>query len=196
MGKKFLVVVGLVCVGIAGRLLPHAPNTTPITAITIAAQKHIGKWWAFAVPMVAMVASDAVLGFYDWKILASVYGSFLLIGLLGRYMRKYSSALAVGGLVVSASVLFFLITNATVWLFSPWYEKNLSGLLYSYTLGLPFLRNMLLGDLVYTFALLGMFNLSSAKMAAATERLLRLAAKWWSVPLPRSMRKSPNSSGW
>ena len=146
--------------------------------------------------MVAMLASDAVLGFYDWKILASVYSSFLLIGCISRYMRKYSSALAVGGLVVSASVLFFLITNATVWLFSPWYEKSLSGLLYSYTLGLPFLRNMLLGDLVYTFALLGMFNLSSAKMAAATERLLLLAAKWWPVPLPRSMRKSPNSSGW
>ncbi|MBI2004962.1 hypothetical protein HYS79_02265 [Patescibacteria group bacterium] len=190
MGKKFLVVAGLVGVGIAGRLLPHAPNTTPITAITIAAQKHLGKWWAFAVPMVAMIASDAVLGFYDWKVLASVYGSFLLIGIMSRFVRKHSSALSVAGLAVAASILFFLITNASVWLFSPWYEKSLSGLFYSYTLGLPFLRNMLIGDLVYTFALLGVFNLSAVK-AAAAERFLWLAAEWRPASLPWSMRKSP-----
>jgi len=191
MGKKILAIAGLVGVGVAGRLLPHAPNATPITAITIAAQKHIGKWWAFAVPMAAMVVSDAVLGFYNWKILASVYVSFLLIGWLSRYIRKQSSALAVGGLAVAASVLFFLITNATVWLFSPWYEKSLSGLLYCYMLGLPFLRNMLLGDLAYTFALLGAFSISASKVSAATERLLWMGAKWRTASLPWSMRKAP-----
>lgn len=191
MGKKFLVIAGLVGVGVAGRLLPHAPNATPITAITIAAQKHLGKWWAFTVPLAAMVVSDAVIGFYNWKILAGVYGSFLLIGGMSRYIRKHTNPLAVAGLAVAASIVFFLITNASVWFFSPWYEKSISGLLYSYMLGVPFLRNMLLGDLVYTFALLGVFNLSAAKVAAATKRLLGSRAKWRPTSLPWRMRKAP-----
>ena len=58
-------------------------------------------------------------------------------------------------MVIFGSVSFFLITNTAIWWLTPWYEKSLSGLLYSFELGLPFLRNMLLGDLVYTFTLLG-----------------------------------------
>ena len=155
MHKKFLAIAGLIGVGVAGRLLPHVPNATPITAITLAANKHVGRMWSFIVPITAMVISDAFIGFYDWRILASVYGSFLLIGCISQYMRKNSNPLTITLLAVAASIVFFLVTNFTVWLFSPWYEKSISGLLYCYTLGIPFLRNMLIGDIAYTFILLG-----------------------------------------
>jgi hypothetical protein len=55
---------------------------------------------------------------------------------------------------LSSSIGFFALTNAAVWAFSPWYEKSLAGLLYCYTLALPFFKTMLYGDLVYGFVLL------------------------------------------
>lgn len=155
MNKKILTIFGLIGVGVAGRLLPHLPNATPITAITLAAHKHVGRTWSLVIPMAAMILSDMVIGFYDWKIMISVYVSFILIAVLSRSVRKSSGPLTILAIAVAASVLFFLVTNSAVWFFSPWYEKSISGLFYCYMLGAPFLRNMLLGDIVYTTVLLG-----------------------------------------
>lgn len=162
--KKLFTIIGLIGIGIAGRLLPHLPNATPITALTLTARKQLGAVWAFVVPIAAMVLSDAVIGFYDWKILTSVYGSFLLIGCMSLFMRKSSGAGNTILFAVVASIIFFLITNFAVWLFSPWYEKSISGLIYCYTLGLPFLQNMVLGDIVYTTALVAAFRLVQVKI--------------------------------
>lgn len=158
MYKKAAAILGLVGVGVLGRLLPHVPNATPITGITFAARRHVGRASAFAIPLCAMLASDFFLGFYDWKILASVYGAFLCIAAISLLVTKSSRPPVVIAAVVASSLLFFLITNFAVWAYSPWYAKSFEGLLYCYTLGLPFLRNMLLGDLVYTAALLGAFK--------------------------------------
>ena len=163
MSKKFLTIVGLIGVGVAGRLLPHLPNATPITAITLAAQKHVGRVWSFVVPFAAMVVSDIYIGFYNWKVLVSVYGSFMCIAFMSGYIRKHSNPFAVLMLVVAASISLFLITNFSVWLTSAWYEKSISGLLYCYMLGLPFLRNMLIGDIIYTYILLKVFKTSTVR---------------------------------
>ena len=150
MRKEHFVIFSLIAIGVIGRFIPHPPNATPITAITIAASRHVGRFWSLTTPIVAMTISDAVIGFYNWKILVSVYASFALIGAISLWARKYPSRMPTWFLVVSASFLFFIVTNFATWLFSPWYEKNVSGLLYSYELGVPFLRNMLLGDVAYT----------------------------------------------
>ena len=173
MYKKILAIASLIGIGIAGRLLPHVPNATPITAITFAAQKHVGRVWSFIVPLSAMVISDAFVGFYDWKILISVYSSFILIGFISQWVKKHTSPLAITALTMAASVTFFLVTNFAVWMFSPWYEKSLSGLFYCYTLGLPFLRSMVLGDLFYTFVLLGILATSTISLKKAREFLTK-----------------------
>lgn len=159
--QRYLTILGLVAVGVMGRLLPHFPNATPITAITLAARKQVGAVWAFVIPTAAMLLSDAVIGFYDWKILFSVYISFLLIGCLSLLVQKNSHPLKIIILAIAASVLFFLVTNFAVWLFSPWYEKSISGLIYCYTLGIPFLRNMVIGDIAYTVTILGILEIPS-----------------------------------
>jgi hypothetical protein len=105
-----------------------------------------------------MALSDAVLGFYDLSALISVYLSFMLIGGMHLIEKRYSERLPFGMTLLLAPFLFFLITNFTVWAFSPWYEKSFEGLLYCYSLGIPFLRNMLIGDLVYTAFLFGAFS--------------------------------------
>ncbi len=160
MKKHHLIItiVSLILFGILVRLMPHAPNMTPIAAIAFISSLYLGKRWAMILPLVILFLSDILIGFYDWRIMVSVYGSFALVGGISWIARKYHSPVSIGVSVVSASLLFFLITNGAVWFFSPWYEKSITGLLYAYELGLPFLRNMFLGDAVYTAVLLSVFE--------------------------------------
>lgn len=154
----FIAICFLLFFALAVRLLPHAPNMTPITAIAFTGSLYLGRKWAIILPLVALFLSDLMIGFYDWKIMVSVYGSFALISLLSFISTKYKSAMPIGLSIIGASFLFFFITNSAVWAFSPWYEKTISGLLYSYELGLPFLKNMLVGDILYTTALVMVFE--------------------------------------
>lgn len=155
--KTFLSILGLIGIGLLGRLAPHPPNTTPVTAIAFAAGKYIGPGWAIAIPLIVMVATDLVLGFYDWKVLVSVYASIAVIGGVSILARGTKPAIILL-LVMASSVLFFLVTNFAVWAASSWYPPTLEGLMASYIAGLPFLRNMFIGDLFYAASLLGAFE--------------------------------------
>ncbi len=156
--KELLIAAGLVALAFAGRLLPHLPDATPLTAVTLASAVYLGRRWALMTPLLVVFVSDLFLGFYDWRIMASVYGSWLVIGFLGFMLERYPGVLSIAALTLGSSLLFFVITNFAVWAFSPWYPKDLAGLLYCYEMGLPFLRNMMLGDLLYTPLLLGMLG--------------------------------------
>lgn len=59
---------------------------------------------------------------------------------------------------LSASVLFFLVTNFA-FLYAE-YPHNFSGIMLAYTNGLPFLRGTVVGDLGYIAALFGVFELA------------------------------------
>jgi len=160
--KKFaaqlLAAGGLALLGVLGRLLPHLPNATPMSAISLWGSAHLGRRLSLVIPVAAMLVSDAFIGFYNWKILLSVYGSFVLVALLGRLLKKYSNPAAVASASVASSLLFFTVTNFAVWVYSPWYAKSLAGLMYCYLLGIPFLGSMLLGDLLYTLLIFGVLN--------------------------------------
>jgi hypothetical protein len=161
--NRWILVGGaLVLFGAVMRLTPHLPNATPTAAIAFVGSWYLGRRWSIILPSAALLLSDAFIGFYDVKLMASVYGSFALIGFLSWFSRRCRTAWSTGLAVASAALLFFLITNAAVWLFSPWYEKTLSGLYLAYVMGLPFLRSMLIGDVAYTLLLCGIFETVSA----------------------------------
>jgi hypothetical protein len=75
---------------------------------------------------------------------------------------------AVGG-VVSAS-LFFVITNFGVWFAGRLYTRDFQGLVDCYTAALPFFRNTLLSDIVYSLLLFAAYQtfIVSAKWAERT----------------------------
>ena len=145
--------------GAAFRLLPHPWNFTPIAAVALFSGVYLGGKYAFSVPLLAMFLSDIFLGFYDWKLMLVVYGSFTLVGLMGLMIKKRKNPMTVLGGTLAASISFFLITNFAVWQFSFWYPKTLSGLFQCYLLALPFFRSALLGDLFYTGVLFGTYEL-------------------------------------
>ncbi len=170
MRNKPLTILGLIGFGLLGRLLPHIPNSTPVSAVALRAGRDLGRTWVVIIPLSTMLIVDAVIGFYDWRILASVYLSFALIGMFGYSMRFVRGAWRMGGVVLGSSFGFFLITNLAVWLFSPWYAKTLVGLLYCYALGLPFFLSMLAGDLLYAALLFGAFAYVRARARFAHQK--------------------------
>ena len=149
----------LLAVGIGSRFLPHPPSATALTAVLFAGALYLRPRFTIALAVLLLLWSDMTLGSYELPVMASVYGSFLAIAGLGMWCACTKSTSGRVLMLAGSSVLFFLITNAALWYFTPWYAKDLSGLMLSYTLGLPFLKNMLIGDFFYTAVLLGAFSL-------------------------------------
>lgn len=147
-----------VVTGIISRIVPHLPNFTPVGASALFGGAYLPKKWALVMPILIMVVSDLVIGFDGFFSRAYVYGSFLLIGLLGLWLRSHKSFTNIVLVTFSSSLLFFLITNFGVWVHSTMYEKSLNGLMQSYLMGLPFFRNTLLGDFFYTGVFFGAYS--------------------------------------
>lgn len=156
---KLILSIFLIAIGAACRLLPHLWNFTPIAAIALFAGVYLGRNYALILPALTMLAGDLFIGFYEWPLMIAVYGSYLIIGLIGYAIKKHKSAEVVIAGSLFGSVAFFLFTNYAVWQFSPWYAKSWQGLLECYALALPFFRGTLLGDLFYTGVLFGAYEL-------------------------------------
>lgn len=143
----------------AARLLPHPANVTPVIAMALLSGAAFQrKAWSVALPLAAMFISDAALGFHDQMV--SVYGSIVLVALLGVALSRRKTPLRVGAASVASSLLFFVITNFTIWVGSDMYPRTGAGLVECYVMALPFLRNALLGDLGFSAVLFGAWALA------------------------------------
>lgn len=157
----------LVIFTVASRLMPHPANVAPIAALALfagttgrAMPTKAGRLTAIIAPLAALFMADIFIGFYTWQVMISVYVGFAVTWLLGILVRRYYSWPMIMGASVGGSIIFFLLTNAAVWAFTPMYAKTLAGLIQSYTLALPFLRNSLLGDLAYNAIFFGAYELA------------------------------------
>jgi hypothetical protein len=146
--------IGMVILGACARLIPHPWNFTPIMAIGLFAGSHARKasWGIFAT-LLALVLSDAVLGFYSgfWY----VYAAALIPVLLGRLIRDRSGASVIAAAALASGLSFFLVTNFMVWATGPMYPHTIGGLSACYLAGIPFYRNQVLGDTFYGLAIFG-----------------------------------------
>lgn len=151
----FFIIAGIVL-----RLVPHLPNFAPIAALALFGGVYLNKKYALIIPIIALLISDMFIGFYSGWIMLSVYGSFIIIGLLGLYLKKHKSVVNIIGASLTASILFFLATNFAMWAIPhSLYPHNWQGLLQCYIMGLPFFRSTLAGDLFYVGAMFGLYEL-------------------------------------
>lgn len=155
---KLGVAMVLIVFAVASRLMPHPDNIAPIAAIALFAGAVMPRRWALALPLAAMVVSDMFIGLHDTIIFT--WGSFVLIALGGYVLMKRINPLNVLAASFLASVLFYTITNFGVWLVSGMYSPTAEGLVQSYVNALPFFRNTLAGDLLYTGLLFGVYALA------------------------------------
>ena len=149
------IAVVFVLLGAGMRLVPHAPNFAPIAAIAIFGAAYLPKKLGYILPLCAMFLSDIIIGFYSVPIMVSVYLSFVVAGFLGTRLRGNANAVNTVGVSVASSLLFFLVTNAAVWVWGGMYPLTGAGLILSYIMGLQFLKYTLLGDLFYISVFFG-----------------------------------------
>lgn len=140
------------------RLLPHPANVAPIGAMALFGGVYLRKKYAIILPLGAMLVSDIFLGLHST--MGFVYGSFILIGVVGMWLRKRKKLATVLGASLFSSLLFFLITNFGVWLMTTMYSKTWQGLVDCYMMGIPFFRNTVLGDLLYTGLFFGGYEIA------------------------------------
>src|SRR5207253_9337622 len=148
-------------------------NFAPLAAIALCSAAYFPKKYKFAVPLVTLFISDAVLNFrygaplLDPQILCR-YLALALIGCIGLLLQNRASLKTLLPASVVGSTIFYGITNAFSWLSDPGYAKNLAGLVQAVTVGLPqysatpswmFFRNSLLSDLVFTLLFTVCMNL-------------------------------------
>ena len=146
---------GLTVLGAVARLLPHAPNFTPVGSLSLFGGARLRGWQAFLLPLVLMVVTDPLVGGYS-SATPWVYASFLISVWLGRYLRGSENAFRIGAVCVVASAQFFALTNFGVWLAGATYPHTASGLALCYVSAIPFFGRTLAGDLLYTGALFGL----------------------------------------
>jgi hypothetical protein len=143
-----------VLLAVAVRFMPHPWTFTPVAAslLFFGARGSRRQIW---VPLVLMAASDVILTKvvyaypFSWDYLAT-WAWYAAILWLGTKLRANTKPLRVIGAALASSVSFFLVSNFMVWATGTMYPKNFGGLMMSYTLGLPFFRNAVEGDLFFT----------------------------------------------
>lgn len=144
---RLFAIVALIGLAILARFLPHPDNFTPIGAVALFAGACLAdRRFALVIPVLILAVSDLFLGLH--VLIPVVYLCFMVNVLLGRWLREHRSIPVTAGVVLAGSVQFFLATNFFCWLL--WYPPTITGLTDCYLAALPFFRNTLLGDLVFT----------------------------------------------
>jgi hypothetical protein len=176
LNVRLVTLVGMTLAAAASRLLPHPPNFTPLFAMALFGGTYFAsRTAAFAVPLAAMLLSDLALGLLVYgkavfPLMPYVYASFVLTVLLGWWVRqRHCSPAAIAGAALASAILFFVISNFGVWLEGALYPQTLEGLATCYIAAVPFFRNTLAGNAVFTLVLFGGFALAQRYCAALRE---------------------------
>lgn len=178
---RTLTLLGMILTAAALRFAPLPPNFVPIGAMALfggamfAQRRH-----AFALPLAAMLVSDLLMAalWYGTAVFWSmpfVYAGFALYVLLGRFVRNRLTPLRIGTAAITGSVLFFIITNFGAWLRGLWYPMTWEGLLACYAAGIPFFRNTLAADVLFSVMLFGSFALAQHWMPRLREHPLQVS---------------------
>jgi hypothetical protein len=162
-----IVLTALIGAAALLRLLPHPDNFVPIAAMALfSGAKLDDRRAALAVPLLAMLLSDAVIGFHP--LTPFVYLCFALTVALGFGLRAQAGPLLVAS--GAASLLFYGVTNFALWALLDYWPHDLAGLLGCYVAGLPYLGRTFASTLLYAAALFGGLALLERRFPALALR--------------------------
>ena len=146
-----------VVLAVAVRFMPHPWMFTPVVGslLFFGARGPRRQIW---IPFMLLAASDVLLTklVYHYPFTSDhlvTFAWYAAILWLGTRLGDKTKFVPVIGAALASSVSFYLITNLAAWAWLDMYPKNLSGVIMSYTAALPFFRNALAGDLIFTLAM-------------------------------------------
>jgi len=179
--KQFGFILGLIILALASRILnayvPFLGNFAPVTAIALFGAVCFEKrWMSLLLPISLMFASDIIIAQINGLSVihhysAYVYGSFILVNLIGLVGKKNIGTAKILGLSLVSSVVFFLVSNFGVWAdVQSGYARSFQGLIDCYIMGLPFFQWTVLGDLLFTSVLFGAYNVFTRSLMQADKQ--------------------------
>lgn len=168
------------CIAIAvlGRLIVHVPDVTPLSALALLSPVIFSKRLSFLIVLLSLLLSDFALhillhepwfGSWSWF----TYSGWLGVTALGcAFIQTPSQARLsrASALAIVSSFLFWVWTNFGTWLTAHLYPLTSQGLLDCYIAALPFLRNAVIGSVVW---MLFFFCIYSSSMRKSKSALLR-----------------------
>jgi len=157
------------------RLVPHPSNFVPLGALALVSGAYIRSRWGLVLPLVVMVATDTLIGWHN--IVFFTWGCYLLMTMMGWWIREKKSFWRILSAALGGSFLFFVVTNAAVWAFTPLYAKTVTGLVQCYYLALPFFRNTVASDLIFSAIFFGAFEVVLSWVAQRREKLQTVLVK-------------------
>ena len=158
LNKTFVTITLVVAIGILSRIVPHAPNVTPLVCLSLFVGRAFSSWLALLSVLIILSVSDALLSlFFGYPLFSSctlfTYVAFLSISIVGKTTFRLKNALPLT--VLSSSFGFWVWSNFGVWVSANLYSKTLSGFVTCYVAALPFLRNSLVGDMIWGIVVFG-----------------------------------------
>jgi hypothetical protein len=186
-----LLVLGCVLLRLASNLYPAVlPNFTPLVALAFVGAVYLPHRWSWLLGVAAILLSEAA--FLNWNVSAGgrmfspmmlvTLGFYALMGGLGVGLARYKSLVLLFAGPILGSIFFYLVTNTFCWWASfhapvimP-YPVTWAGWVQANTEGLPgylptwaFLRNGIVGDVVFTLILLAIFEPSLLTRSAGVK---------------------------
>ena len=173
-------ILAIIIIVVAALRIPNAAqlgplsNFTPIGAMGLFGGAYFTKnWKAFSFPLVTLLLSDLIINIFvynrQYGIMYGswywVYGGFVLIVLLGRLSLKKVNVTNVALTGIAGTLVYWLVVDFGVFLFGctdittgQTMDHSFASLLKCYAQGAPYMKNFLIGTLVYSGIMFGAFE--------------------------------------
>lgn len=208
LSRQLTILTIFTIVGFGFRLLPYWKEqheswlmciwgmSAVMSVFMVSVSKSRSTFWGYALPLLGFIISDILI---QWILIAKgmdttsirgrlvTYALFLVLaqlGLLLKYLKlpKWENVLAGVGLTLAGSILFFIISNALVWLKSApsdsqhFYPPTWAGLMECYMAGIPFFQNQLLGEGLFSFVFFSIYLLAEQRYLEKAEKPITVGA--------------------
>lgn len=173
-------IIAVIMLAVAALRIPNAAqlgplsNFTPLGAMGLFGAAYFSKnWKAFGFPLLTLLASDLVINIFvynrQYGIMYGswywVYGGFVAIVLIGRLFLKKISVTSVMFTGIGSTFVYWLIVDFGVFLFGctdittgQTMDHSFASLIKCYAQGTPYMKNFLIGTLLYSGIMFGVFE--------------------------------------
>ena len=163
MNIKVVLIISIIFLVSLTRIFPHPPNFTPILALAIFGGAYLpNRITAISLPIISMFISDLIIGFHSQ--IFTVYAAIILLSILGHLMKtKNFKNFAITGF--TGSLIFFIITNFSVWLGGSLYPLTIDGIIQCYIMAIPFFHNTLISTILFLTILFFGYTFAEKKIS-------------------------------
>lgn len=175
--KHIYIFLAIAIAAVLYRLIPHPMNFSPLNALFLFGGVVVArKYWKYIVGLFVIVfISDFILNntiqraFFSepgiiWfpAFMLFNYIAYLFMVGVGRLTETKLLNVVLGAL--SCSMIFFILTNTSAWLFDPMnlYPNNFMGLVAAWVAGLPFLQATIISDVFFAGIFFGLYEMSKS----------------------------------